>query len=79
MHHEIRKQVNLTKWPFDLNITLLPAPSSLDYQAFAQAVIDEDVRIVETTGNSPEPIIMQLKAAEIKVIHKAITNRHVKD
>lgn len=55
-----------------------PVRTSPDYPAFAQAIIDEDVRIVETAGNSPGPIIKQLKAAGIIIIHKATTIRHAK-
>ncbi|KFZ18050.1 hypothetical protein V501_01375 [Pseudogymnoascus sp. VKM F-4519 (FW-2642)] len=75
---EIRKTRELTKHPFGVNLTLLPALNPPDYPAFAQAIIDEDVRIVETAGNSPGPIIKQLKAAGIIVIHKATTIRHAK-
>ena len=40
------------------------------------AIIDAGVRIVETAGRNPEPFLPQLKAAGLKVIHKAITVRH---
>ncbi|HQT54672.1 MAG TPA: nitronate monooxygenase family protein, partial [Phenylobacterium sp.] len=40
------------------------------------AVIDEGVRIVETAGNSPGPVIAQLKKAGVTVLHKCTTIRH---
>ncbi|UKZ76575.1 hypothetical protein TrVFT333_004282 [Trichoderma virens FT-333] len=40
------------------------------------AIIDEGVKIVETAGNSPGPVIRQLKAAGITVLHKCTTIRH---
>ncbi|KAI1621327.1 hypothetical protein EDD37DRAFT_112038 [Exophiala viscosa] len=75
---EIRKTRSLTKHPFGVNLTLLPSLNPPDYPAFAQAIIDEDVKIVETAGNSPGPIIKQLKNAGITIIHKATTVRHAK-
>lgn len=78
LRQEIRKTRSLTRYPFGVNLTLLPALNPPDYPAFAQAIIDEGIKIVETAGNSPGPIIKQLKAAGITVIHKATTIRHAK-
>ena len=49
-----------------------------DYGAYAQVVIDEGIRIVETAGNSPGPIIKQLKEASppCVILHKCTTIRH---
>ena len=47
-----------------------------DYHAYARAVIDSGVRIVETAGNSPGPVIRQLKEAGCTVLHKCTTIRH---
>jgi len=57
LKNEIRKTRSLTKYPFGVNLTLLPSLNPPDYPAFAQAIIDENVKIVETAGNSPGPII----------------------
>ncbi|KYK54921.1 hypothetical protein DCS_06882 [Drechmeria coniospora] len=76
LREEIRRCRKLTKNPFGVNITLLPAMVPPDYGAYAQAVIDEGVRIVETAGNSPGPVIAQLKKAGITVLHKCTTIRH---
>ncbi|KAJ5181662.1 hypothetical protein N7449_011809 [Penicillium cf. viridicatum] len=78
LRQEIRKTRSLTKSPFGVNITLLPALNPPDYPAFVQAIIDEGVKIVETAGNSPGPVIRQLKAAGVIIIHKATTIRHAK-
>jgi NAD(P)H-dependent flavin oxidoreductase YrpB (nitropropane dioxygenase family) len=76
LRKEIRKTRTMTKYPFGVNITLLPAMVPPDYGAYAQVVIDEGVKIVETAGNSPGPIIKMLKAAGIKILHKCTTIRH---
>jgi NAD(P)H-dependent flavin oxidoreductase YrpB (nitropropane dioxygenase family) len=76
LRKEIRRCRTLTKKPFGVNLTLLPALSPPDYPAYARVIIDEGVRVVETAGNSPGPIIRQLKAAGITILHKCTTIRH---
>ncbi|KAI8958108.1 2-nitropropane dioxygenase family oxidoreductase [Daldinia sp. FL1419] len=76
LRNEIRRCRKMTKNPFGVNITLLPALVPPDYAAYAQVVIDEGVKIVETAGNSPGPVITKLKAAGIIVLHKCTTIRH---
>ena len=66
----------MTTSPFAVNITLLPAIVPPDYHGYAQAIIDEGIKIVETAGNSPGPVIKQLKAAGCTVLHKCTTIRH---
>ena len=66
----------MTDKPFAVNITLLPALVPPDYNAYAQVVIEEGVKIVETAGNSPGPIIKKLKSAGIIILHKCTTIRH---
>jgi NAD(P)H-dependent flavin oxidoreductase YrpB (nitropropane dioxygenase family) len=76
LRKEIRKTKTLTKNPFGVNITLLPAMVPPDYGAYAQVVIDEGIKIVETAGNSPGPVIKQLKAVNTIILHKCTTIRH---
>ena len=66
----------MTKNPFGVNLTLLPAMVPPDYAAYARVIIEEKVRIVETAGNSPGPVIKQLKAAGTTILHKCTTIRH---
>lgn len=76
LRKEIRRCKQMTKNPFGVNITLLPAMVPPDYGAYAQVVIDEGIRIVETAGNSPGPVIKQLKAVNTIILHKCTTIRH---
>jgi len=76
LREEIRRCRTLTNRPFAVNITLLPAMVPPDYGAYAQAVIDEGVKIVETAGNSPGPVIKQLKKAGVTILHKCTNIRH---
>lgn len=68
----------MTKYPFGVNLTLLPAIVPPDYAAYAQVIIDEGVKIVETAGNNPGPVITQLKKAGTIILHKCTTIRHAK-
>lgn len=73
---EIRRCKTLTENPFAVNITLLPSTLNPDYPGLAQAAIDEGVKIIETAGQSPGPIIKMLKQAGIIVLHKCTSIRH---
>ena len=66
----------MTKKPFGVNITLLPSINEPPYAKYAQVVIDEGIKVVETAGNSPGPVIKLLKAAGIIILHKCTTIRH---
>ena len=68
----------MTSNPFGVNLTLLPALVPPDYSAYARVIIEEGIRIVETAGNSPGPIIEQLRKAGIIVLHKCTTIRHAR-
>jgi NAD(P)H-dependent flavin oxidoreductase YrpB (nitropropane dioxygenase family) len=76
LRKEIRKCKTMTKNPFGVNITLLPSMNAPDYGAYAQVAIDEGIKVVETAGNSPGPVIKKLKAAGIIILHKCTTIRH---
>ncbi|GAT19697.1 2-nitropropane dioxygenase family oxidoreductase [Aspergillus luchuensis] len=78
LRKEIRKCKTMTKKPFAVNITLLPALVPPDYGAYAQVVIDEGIKIVETAGNNPGPVIEKLKKANTTILHKCTTIRHAK-
>jgi nitronate monooxygenase len=72
---EIRKTKELTDKPFGVNLTLLPTLRPVDYDAYIDAILQEEVKIVETAGRSPEPHMKRLKAAGVRVIHKCTAVR----
>ncbi|RHZ68969.1 hypothetical protein CDV55_106404 [Aspergillus turcosus] len=78
LRKEIRRCRTMTKNPFGVNLTLLPALVPPDYAAYAQVIIDEGIKIVETAGNNPGPVITQLKKANTIILHKCTTIRHAK-
>ncbi|KIH94197.1 hypothetical protein SPBR_05969 [Sporothrix brasiliensis 5110] len=76
LRDEIRRCRTMTNKPFGVNITLLPSLAPPNYAAYAQTVIDEGIKVVETAGNSPGPVIAMLKKAGIIILHKCTTIRH---
>ena len=75
---EIRRCRTMTTKPFGVNITLLPSITPPDYPAYARVAIEEGVKVVETAGNNPGPVIKMLKDAGVTVIHKCTSIRHAK-
>jgi NAD(P)H-dependent flavin oxidoreductase YrpB (nitropropane dioxygenase family) len=73
---EIARCKEMTKKPFGVNLTFLPAVTPPDYPGFVKSIIDGGVKIVETAGNNPQKWMPQLKEAGIKVIHKCTSVRH---
>lgn len=74
----IRKTKTLTKKPFGVNITILPTINPPDYEGYARVAVAEGVRIFETAGNNPGPLIKFFKSEGCFVIHKCTTIRHAK-
>lgn len=66
----------MTKNPFGVNLTFLPALVLPDYHGYAEVIINENIKIVETAGNNPGPIIKQLKSAGCIILHKCTSIRH---
>lgn len=73
---EIRRCRAMTKRPFGVNLTILPTVSPPPYHAYAQAIIDEGVTIVETAGNHPVEITQLFKENNVQIIHKCTSVRH---
>jgi nitronate monooxygenase len=76
LRDEIRKCRSMTDKPFGVNITLLPVGVPPDYEGIMKVIIEEGVKVVETAGRNPEPVIKKLKSAGIIVIHKCVAIRH---
>ena len=76
LRKEIRKTKTKTSKPFGVNITLLPTMNAPDYGAYARVAVEEGIRIIETAGNSPGPIIKYVKENNCIVLHKCTTIRH---
>ena len=73
---EIRRCRAMTDKPFGVNLTFLPTVQSPDYPGMIKAIVDNEVRIVETAGNNPQKWLPGLHEAGVKVIHKCTSIRH---
>ena len=73
---EIRRTRQMTDRPFGVNLTILPTIRPVPYDEYRQVIIDNRIPIVETAGSNPAPHMPALKAAGVKVVHKAVAVRH---
>ncbi len=73
---EIARCHEMTDKPFGVNLTFLPSVTPPDYPSYVRAIVEGDVKIVETAGNNPAKWLPGLKEHGIKVIHKCTSVRH---
>ena len=71
LRDELRRAKSMTDKPLGVNINLSPTTRPVNTEQYIDVVIDEGIRIVETSGRSPEAYMNQLKQGGVKVIHKA--------
>lgn len=77
LREEIRKTRALTDRPFGVNLSMVPEFGLPERTLkFCDVVVSEGVKVVETAGRSPEPLMPTLKAGGIRVIHKLTSVRH---
>merc|ERR1711991_836914 len=75
----IRKTRSLTDKPFGCNLTILPTIGKPPpFEEYAQVIIDEGVKIVETAGSNPKKWVTLFKEAGLICIHKCVTIRHAR-
>lgn len=74
---EIERCRSMTAKPFGVNMTVFPTINAPDYKAYAQAVIDSGVKVVETAGTpAVREIWEMLKPHGITILHKCTAVRH---
>lgn len=74
---EIERCRKMTRKPFGVNLTVFPTVNSPDYKAYAQAIIDGGVKVVETAGTpAVQEIWEMLKPHGISILHKCTSVRH---
>lgn len=77
LRDEIERCRSMTTKPFGVNLTVFPTISSPDYKAYAQAIIDAGIKVVETAGTpAVREIWEQLRPHGIKILHKCTAVRH---
>jgi nitronate monooxygenase len=70
LRREIRRVKSLTNKPFAVNLSLFPSARPIPNDRYIEVLLEEGVRIVETSGRSPESIMKPLKDGGCIVIHK---------
>ena len=74
---EIERCRKMTNKTFGVNLTVFPTVNSPDYKAYAQAIIDGGVKVVETAGTpAVQEIWEMLKPHGIRILHKCTSVRH---
>lgn len=73
---EIKRCREMTDKPFGINLTLLPAIKPPPYEEYCRAAVENNVKIFETAGRSPEAFMPFFKEHGVKVIHKCTSVRH---
>lgn len=74
---EIARCRAMTDKPFGVNMTVFPTINPPDYAAYAQAIIDSGIKVVETAGTQAvADVWAMLKPAGVKIIHKCTAVRH---
>lgn len=77
LRNEIKKMRDLTDKPFGINISMVPEFGVPERSLqFCDVVVEEGIKVVETAGRSPKPLMPILKDAGITVIHKMTSIRH---
>lgn len=77
LREEIERTKGMTAKPFGVNMTIFPTVNSPDYKAYAQAIIDGGVKIVETAGTQAVREIWEmLKPHGVTILHKCTAVRH---
>lgn len=74
---EIDRTRSMTSKPIGVNMTVFPTINSPDYNAYANAIIESGVKIVETAGTpAVREIWERLKPHGIVILHKCTAVRH---
>lgn len=77
LRDEIERCRSMTDKPFGVNMTVFPTINAPDYKAYAQAIIDGGVKIVETAGTQAVREIWEmLKPHGVVILHKCTAVRH---
>jgi nitronate monooxygenase len=77
LREEIKKTRDLTDKPFGINLSMVPEFGLPERTLkFCNVVVEEGVKVVETAGRSPEPLMPTLKDGGVKVIHKLTSVKH---
>jgi nitronate monooxygenase len=70
LREEIKKTKDQTDQSFGININLFPMLRQIDNEEYINIALEEGVRVIETSGRSPEPLVPLIKNAGARLMHK---------
>jgi len=77
LREEIERCRSMTDKPFGVNLTVFPTINSPDYNAYADAVIESGVKVMETAGTpAVREIWARVKPHGVTILHKCTAVRH---
>ncbi|HEY9092550.1 nitronate monooxygenase family protein [Parasphingorhabdus sp.] len=77
LREEIEKCRYMTDKPFGVNLTVFPTINSPDYNAYADAIVESGVKIMETAGTpAVREIWARVKPHGVTILHKCTAVRH---
>ena len=75
----IKEIKDSTDKPFAVNLNLFPMMQPIDNNEYMDVIIEEGVKVVETSGHrAPDDIVVRLKPEGIKLIHKCVGVRYAR-
>lgn len=78
LRNEIHKIKALTDKPFAVNLNLFPSQTATPNEDFIDVLIEENIKIVETSGRSPKELMPKLKENGFIVLHKVAGVKYAK-
>ncbi|HEX2813942.1 MAG TPA: nitronate monooxygenase family protein [Sphingopyxis sp.] len=77
LRDEIERCRSMTDRPFGVNLTVFPTINAPDYNAYADAVIESGVKVMETAGTpAVREIWARVKPHGVTILHKCTAVRH---
>ncbi len=70
LREAVRQVKGLTDRPFGANINLFPGTKPVDIDGFIDVLLDEGVRVIETSGRSPAEFAARIKDGGAVFMHK---------
>ncbi|MDY6935519.1 MAG: nitronate monooxygenase family protein [Spirochaetota bacterium] len=75
----IKEIKDKTDKPFAVNINLFPMMQPIDNNEYLDVILEEGVKIVESSGHrAPDDIVARLKPEGVKLIHKCVGVRYAR-
>ena len=77
LREEIERCRSMTDKPFGVNLTVFPTINPPDYNAYADAIVESGVKILETAGTAAvREIWARVKPHGVTILHKCTAVRH---